>query len=85
MMIDRLIRGLEIRQKQLSNQFQGYPVKYKIHQNHHMKDVMTVLAVLKEDENAEALLKNVPTEEDYPPVPQPPDDDGEAEDSGEDR
>lgn len=62
----RLVESLEIRQTQLSAQMQGEPVKYTLKQSHHMRDVMTVLAVLKGKPNAIELLKNMPSENDRP-------------------
>lgn len=59
-----LINTLEIRQEQLSKQMQGEKTKYLLSSVHHMRDVMTTLAVLRGDKNADALLKNMPTEDD---------------------
>lgn len=63
-MMQELIKRLEIRKEQLLQQAEGVRTGYRIHENHHLRDVMTTLAVLKSEENAEKLLKNMPNEED---------------------
>lgn len=40
----RLIRGFNIRVKQLSAQGQDLPVKYRLHDGHHFADVQIILA-----------------------------------------
>ena len=65
-MIERLIEALEIRMKQFNAEFEGKPLKYKLHDGHHKRDIVTILAVLKNTHNAESLLANMPTEKDLP-------------------
>ena len=52
--IEKLIEGLEVREKQLlypcyGEKHEGIDLSYKIHKGHHLQDVITVLAVLKEN------------------------------------
>lgn len=54
--VKELIRRLEIRKEQLC----GLDLGYKPHSGHHLRDVMTTLAVLRNEPEAEALLKNMP-------------------------
>ena len=61
--LDKLIKALEIRKKQLLAQAEGEKLPYPIHSGHHMRDVFTVLAILKNDPDAEKLLDNMPKEE----------------------
>jgi len=63
-LVDALIKKLEIRKQQLESQAQEKRGGYRIHEGHHMRDTLTVLAVLKDEPNAEQLVKNMPTEED---------------------
>ena len=62
----RLLEGLSIRQLQLTTAIQGFELKYPLHSGHHLRDVMTVIEVLKGGENANKLLENLPTN-DYIP------------------
>ena len=61
--LDKLIKALEIRRNQLILQTEGKKLPYPIHSGHHLRDVFTVLAVLKNDSDAEKLLENMPKEE----------------------
>ena len=62
--LDKLIKALEIRKKQLlSQEMERKKLPYTIHSGHHLRDVFTVLAVLKNDPDAEKLLENMPKEE----------------------
>jgi hypothetical protein len=61
--LDKLIKALETRKKQLLAQAVGKKLSYTINSGHHMRDVFTVLAVLKNDPQAEKLLENMPKEE----------------------
>jgi hypothetical protein len=58
-MIKKLIEKLEIRKRQL---IEGSA--YPLHQGHHLRDIITVLAVLRNEPNAELLLENMPRKED---------------------
>ena len=66
----RLIQALEIRMKQFEANFNsdavGLEPKYQLHDGHHIRDTLTTLAVLKNQDNAEDLLVNMPTEKDSP-------------------
>ena len=42
------------------------PLKYELTDGHHMRDVATVMAVLKGHLNADALLERMPQEADLP-------------------
>lgn len=64
--IDKLIKALEIRKEQLYADINGKKLKYKLHDGHHTRDVLTVLAILNGDKDANKLLANMPTEEDRP-------------------
>lgn len=55
--IPELIRCLEIRKRQLTGELD---LGYKLHSGHHLRDVMTTLAVLQDKPEAEGLLKNMP-------------------------
>ena len=61
--LGKLIKALEIRKKQLIAQAEEEKLPYPIHSGHHMRDVFTVLAVLKNDPDAKKLLENTPKEE----------------------
>ena len=56
-LLPELIRRLEIRKKQLTGELD---LGYELHSGHHARDIFTVLAVLKDEPEAEALLKNMP-------------------------
>ena len=58
----RLIQGLKIRMKQLEAKFNGDSMAYPLHDGHHTRDVLTMLAVLEGKDNADALLANMPKE-----------------------
>jgi phage FluMu protein Com len=60
--IEKLIEKLEIRKRQLIDDS-----TYPLHDGHHLRDIMTVLAVLQNDPLAEKLLENMPNEEDVKP------------------
>lgn len=60
----RLIEALEIRMKQLEAEMTGQ--KYTLHSGHHVRDVVTILAILKNGDNIDTLLANMPTERDLP-------------------
>jgi hypothetical protein len=62
--IKRLIEALEIRKKQLL----AHPknLRYPIHDGHHLRDIISVLAVLNGESSAQALLRNLPTKLDLP-------------------
>lgn len=64
-MINKLIKALEIRKKQLLIA-QGKTPAYHLYEGHHLRDVITTLAVLKKAKTARALLKTMPTEQDLP-------------------
>jgi hypothetical protein len=65
-----LIDALEIRQKQINAQILNpESVKYPLHLIHHSRDVFTVLAVLKGDKTARALVDNMPGQKDLPIEP----------------
>jgi len=61
--LDKLIKALETRKKQLLARLEGKNPRYPIHNGHHLRDVFTILAVLKNDPDAEKLLENMPKEE----------------------
>ena len=61
--LDKLIKALETRKKQLIAQAEEEKLPYPIHSGHHMRDVFTVLAILKNKPEAEKLLENMPKEE----------------------
>ena len=61
--LDKLIKTLEIRKKQLIAQAEGKKLPYPIHSGHYLRDVFTVLAILKNKPEAEKLLENTPKEE----------------------
>lgn len=61
---DELIKRLKIRKQQLEKQFFNKNLKYDLHSMHHLRDVVTTLAVLESDTNAEKLLENMPTKKD---------------------
>ena len=63
---DKLIKALEIRKSQLLGEAEGKTLAYQIHGGHHYRDIITVLAVLKNDPTTTHLLKNMPTEQDLP-------------------
>lgn len=63
---ERLIEALEIRQKQLTAGFNDMLNHYQLHDGHHMRDVSTVLSVLRNEGNADNLLERLPTEKDLP-------------------
>jgi len=56
-LIEELIKRLEIRQKQLTGELN---LGYALHSGHHLRDVFTVLAVLKDNPKAEQLVENLP-------------------------
>jgi len=56
----KLIKSLKRRQEQLSEQMQGERHGYKIHDGHHMRDILTVVACLENNQNADKLLDNMP-------------------------
>lgn len=60
---ERLIEALEIRKKQFFDKDKN---KYPLNDGHHIRDVVTTLAVLKDDRDADALLAQMPTSEDLP-------------------
>lgn len=64
--ISELIKRLEIRKRQLSAQLQERKYRtylgYKVTSMHHMRDIITTLAVLEGKPNAKALLLNMPQE-----------------------
>lgn len=60
----RLIEALKIRWKQLETNFTGDKIAYRIHDGHHTRDVLTILAVLEGRDSADVLLANMPTEKD---------------------
>ena len=64
----RLIRSLEVRMEQLMADEKER--QYPLHDGHHVRDILTILAVFNKKDNAEALLKNMPTEDDLPKKPQ---------------
>ena len=69
--LDKLIKALETRKKQLITQAEvNYKFAslnlippYTIHSGHHLRDVMTTLAVLQDSPQAKQLLENMPKEE----------------------
>jgi len=65
-MIKKLIECLEVRKKQLTGEAEGKKLLYPIHEGHHYRDIITVLAVLKNDTNALQLLNNLPSRMDLP-------------------
>ena len=60
--IKRLIESLEIRKAHLTSMAYTKHVSYKLHNGHWLRDIFTVLAVLREDKDAEDLLNNMPKE-----------------------
>lgn len=56
----RLIEALKIRMKQLEAKSNGEQLMYPLHDGHHTRDVLTMLAVLEGKDNADALLANMP-------------------------
>lgn len=50
-----LIKRLEIRKQQLL-----YGGSYPLHSGHHLRDVMTILAYLKEEPSIKTLIKHLP-------------------------
>lgn len=59
-----LIKRLKIRKEQLKAE--PLNLKYRIHNGHHLRDIITVLAFLEDSENAKLLIENMPNEEDLP-------------------
>ena len=59
-MTTQLIKVLQVRLKQLEAQFNDEPLPYPIHEGHHIRDIITTLAVLKNKSNAQQLLNNMP-------------------------
>jgi hypothetical protein len=57
--IRQLIEKLEIRKKQL---IEGST--YPLHLGHYLRDIVTILAVLRNEPNARKLLENMPRIED---------------------
>lgn len=55
-LVKELIERLEIRKEQLC----GLDLGYKLHSGHHLRDIMTTLAVLRNEPEAKALLANMP-------------------------
>ena len=66
-----LIKRLEIRKEQL--EAEPLNLKYKIHNGHHLRDIITILAYLKNEktETLDVLIRSLPTEEDAPQKPTP--------------
>ena len=61
---ERLIEALKIRMKQFEAKMSDKPLKYELNDGHHIRDVLTVLAVLEGRHNANGLLLMMPIEED---------------------
>jgi hypothetical protein len=59
-----LIKRLEIRKQQLLSIPQAR--KYDLNQSHHLRDIVTILAYLQNSKNVNALIRNLPREEDRP-------------------
>ena len=57
--IEILIEKLEIRKRQLID-----GSTYPLHKMHHLRDIFTTLAVLRNDQNAKTLLANMQQEKD---------------------
>ena len=60
---NKLIEALEQRKAQLISQCYTKHVRYKIHSGHHLRDIITTLAVLRGDKEADKLLINMPNED----------------------
>lgn len=56
-LVSELIRRVELRKRMLLGEVN---LGYELHRGHHLRDVMTVLAVLKGHPDAERLVKNLP-------------------------
>jgi len=53
----RAIKGFEARLKALTGQKDlGYP----LHEGHHLRDLLTLLAILRDDPKKTELVKNLP-------------------------
>jgi len=55
----KLIEALEVRKRQLTGELNS---GYALHSGHHLRDVITTLAVLNDDPKADALLRMMPHE-----------------------
>lgn len=55
-MKQELIKRLEIRKKALMNEID---LGYKLHSGHHLRDIITILAYLKNESNAKRLIDNL--------------------------
>jgi len=62
--LKRLITSLKIRREQLNADICDR--KYRLHDGHHSRDIMTTLAVLCYATNVEKFLENMPHEKDRP-------------------
>lgn len=58
-LVEELIKRLETRKKQLLGEIY---LGYKLHRGHHLRDIFTVLAVLKDKPKAKDLVANLPKE-----------------------
>jgi hypothetical protein len=57
----KLIDALQTRKEQLVGNIE---LGYKLHSGHHLRDVITILAVLNGDKDADKLLANMPNKGD---------------------
>ena len=59
-----LVDSLKIRRLQLKAE--AIDRMYRLHSNHHLRDITTTLAVLKKEKDAKEYLENMPHNEDRP-------------------
>ncbi len=55
-MKQELIKRLEIRKKALMHEID---LGYKLHSGHHLRDIITILAYLRDEPNAKRLINNL--------------------------
>ena len=56
-MRSRAIKGFEARFKALTGQ---KDLGYSLHEGHHLRDIVTILAILRDDPKKGELIKNLP-------------------------